>query len=424
MALIIRSNSNGILNSMHILFLTDNFPPEGNAPASRTYEHTREWVKNGHKVTVITCVPNFPEGKVFDGYQNKWLRKDVVEGIDVWRVKTYITANEGFLKRTLDFLSFMVSSFLFGLFTKKVDVVLGTSPQFFTVVSAWALARLKRVPFIFELRDIWPASITAVEAMKQSKVLSFLEKIEVFLYDQADSIICVTYSFKRELIERGVDGNKIAVVLNGVDLSIYTSPDGRESVLSNQFSLVGKFVAGYIGTHGLAHALDKIVDAAALLDYDDDIRFVFAGGGADRSRLEKLVEERALNNVVMIPRQPKEKMPDLWSLCDVSLVHLKNSSLFKTVIPSKIFESMGMGLPIIISVPEGESTKIISDSRNGIVTPPEDPKALATAIKQLKDDKLLCEELGRNSLKAAKQYDRAVLAEEMFNIIQRCCMRR
>ena len=182
---------------MHILFLTDNFPPEGNAPATRTFEHTREWVKQGHKVTVITCAPNFPEGKVFDGYQNKWLSKERIEGIDVWRVKTYITANEGFLKRTLDFVSFMLSSFLFGLFSKKVDVVVGTSPQFFTVISAWALAKLKRVPFIFELRDIWPASITAVGAMKKSKMISLLEKIEMFLYRQADSIISVTHSFKK-----------------------------------------------------------------------------------------------------------------------------------------------------------------------------------------------------------------------------------
>ena len=118
---------------MHILFLTDNFPPEGNAPATRTFEHTREWVKQGHKVTVITCAPNFPEGTVFDGYQNKWLSKERIEGIDVWRVKTYITANEGFLKRTLDFVSFMISSFLFGLFSKKVDVVVGTSPRTLTL---------------------------------------------------------------------------------------------------------------------------------------------------------------------------------------------------------------------------------------------------------------------------------------------------
>ena len=184
---------------MHILFLTDNFPPEGNAPASRTFEHTREWVKRGHSVTVITCAPNFPEGKVFNGYKNKWLLREKIEGIKVWRVKTYISANEGFFRRALDFLSFMITSFFFGLFTRNVDLVIGTSPQFFTVVSAWALAKLKRVPFVFELRDIWPASITAVGAMGNTWIISVLESLEMFFYRQAELIITVTNSFKAEL---------------------------------------------------------------------------------------------------------------------------------------------------------------------------------------------------------------------------------
>ena len=163
---------------MHIL-LTDNFPPEGNAPATRTFEHCREWLNYGHKVTVITCAPNFPEGKVYEGYNNNWLTKQKIEGINVWRVKTYIAANAGFAKRTVDFISFMFSSLLFGIFT-KVDVVIGTSPQFFTVISAWALAKLKRIPFIFELRDIWPASINAVGVIKRTWIIKILEKLELF----------------------------------------------------------------------------------------------------------------------------------------------------------------------------------------------------------------------------------------------------
>ena len=165
---------------MHILFLTDNFPPEGNAPASRTFEHARVWVRLGHKVTVITCAPNFPDGKVFDGYSNDWLNRETMEGIDVIRVKTYITANEGFVKRILDFMSFMVSGFFAGLFVKKPDVVVATSPQFFTAVSVWAVSAFKRKPFVFELRDVWPASITAVGAMKKSLVIRLLEKLEIF----------------------------------------------------------------------------------------------------------------------------------------------------------------------------------------------------------------------------------------------------
>ncbi|KPV91522.1 putative teichuronic acid biosynthesis glycosyltransferase TuaH [Pseudoalteromonas sp. P1-30] len=403
---------------MHILFLTDNFPPEGNAPATRTYEHAREWVKKGVQVTIITGAPNFPEGVVFKGYSNKWLHKENIDGITVWRVKTYITANEGFVKRTLDFISFMLSSFLFGLFTKKVDVVVGTSPQFFTAISAWALAKLKRVPFVFELRDIWPASITAVGAMKKSKLISILEKIELFLYKQASSIISVTNSFKSELIERGVEPNKIKVVLNGVDLSSFASQTDKDQEFVDTYSLNGKFIAGYIGTHGLAHSLDNIVKAAELLQAEDGIKFVFAGGGADRVRIEELVVKNNLSNIVMIPRQDKSNMPSLWSICDVSLVHLKNTPLFKTVIPSKIFESMGMGLPIIMSVPEGESTKIVSDNNAGVIIPPENPSALAQAVLSLSKDKDKLAKLREGSAKAAKKFDRVVQANTMLTHIE------
>jgi len=198
---------------MHILFLTDNFPPEGNAPASRTYEHAREWVKLGHEVTIITGAPNFPEGKVYEGYKNDWYSKELLDGIEVRRVKTYITANEGFVKRILDFVSFMVSGFIAGLFVKKPDVIIGTSPQFFTAVGAWALAAVRFKPFVFELRDIWPASIITVGAMKKGFIIKLLERLEIFLYKRASLIISVTESFKVELMERGVEGDKIKVVL-------------------------------------------------------------------------------------------------------------------------------------------------------------------------------------------------------------------
>jgi len=167
---------------MHILFLTDNFPPEVNAPASRTYEHSREWVKSGEQVTIITCAPNFPKGKVFSGYKNKLWQTEVIDGIKVIRVWTYITANEGFFKRTLDYVSFMISAVIASFFVKKVDIVIGTSPQFFTVCAAYLVGLFKRKPWVFELRDLWPETINTVSAIKSRKLLFFLERIELFLY--------------------------------------------------------------------------------------------------------------------------------------------------------------------------------------------------------------------------------------------------
>jgi glycosyltransferase involved in cell wall biosynthesis len=403
---------------MHILFLTDNFPPEGNAPATRTYEHAREWVKLGHNVTIITGAPNFPEGKVFNGYKNSWYQKETIDGIEVRRVKTFITANEGFAKRILDFLSFMVSSFIAGLFVKKIDVVVATSPQFFTAVAGWALSAVTRKPFVFELRDIWPASITAVGAMKRSFIIVWLEKVELFLYQRADMIIAVTNSFKDELVIRGVPVSKIEVVLNGVDLSQYSPADTKNSILAEGYDLEGKFVIGYIGTHGMAHALESVVLAAEILQEYKDIRFLFAGGGAAKPIVEKLVGSKKLLNVISLPRQPKSRMPEVWSLCDLSLISLKDTALFKKVIPSKIFESMGMGIPMVAPIPIGEASKIIESTKSGVIVEPENPEKLANEIIKLFENNKELKRLQMQSFQAAKFFCRKRLANDMLNLIE------
>lgn len=404
---------------MHILFLTDNFPPEGNAPATRTYEHAVRWVESGHQVTVITCAPNFPEGKVFDGYKNSWYQTSKLDGIKVIRVKTFITANEGFVKRILDYMSFMVTAFIAGLFQKKSDVIVATSPQFFCACSGYLLSIFKRKPFVFELRDIWPASIIAVGAMKDSFAIRMLEKLELFLYRKADSIISVTHSFKKELIERGVNGDKIDVVLNGVDLTKYEPVAEKDIELAQHYNLKNKFVAGYIGTHGMAHGLENIVSVAEQLKDYDDIRIVFAGGGAVRKKIVDLVNARQLNNVVLIDRQPKEMMPKIWSLCDISLVPLKNSNLFKTVIPSKIFECMGMGIPTLMSVPEGEATAIIQETNSGLTVEPENVEQIYEGILKLKNDENHYNELRQSSIDAANNFSRDLMAEKMLDIFRK-----
>ncbi len=204
---------------MRILFISDNFPPEVNAPASRTFEHCREWVKAGHEITVITCFPNFPQGKVYSGYSNQLVRKEWIEGIRVFRVWSYITSNDGFLKRISDYLSFMITATLVSLKLGNYDKIIGTSPQFFSAVAARIIGALKSTPYIFELRDIWPESIRAVGAMRNSIVLDWFEKLELYLYHRSHFIISVTQSFKHNLILRGVRSNRIHVVRNGVDHS-------------------------------------------------------------------------------------------------------------------------------------------------------------------------------------------------------------
>jgi glycosyltransferase involved in cell wall biosynthesis len=402
---------------MRVLFLSDNFPPEGNAPATRLHEHATRWVRDGHDVTVITCAPNFPEGKVFPGYANRWRQVEVIDGIRDVRVKTYISAHERFLRRTLDYMSFMVAGFVAGLLERRPDVVVATSPQFFCALGGWMLAAVRRLPFVFELRDLWPASIVAVGAMRKSLVIRALEKIELFLYRRADAIIPVTQSFREDLIARGIPAGKIHVVINGVDLDRY-APSPRDAELSASYELGGSFVVGYLGTHGMAHALGKVLEAAALLRDDPRIAFFFAGGGAERAHVESLVAERGLHNVRLIPRQPKEMMPRLWSLCDVSVIPLRDTPVFATVIPSKLFECMGMGIPVVMSLPQGEATRIVEQTGCGIVVPPEDPAALAAAIRALAADPDRMEQLRAASLAAAPHHSRDMQARKMGGVLE------
>ena len=404
---------------MHILFLTDNFPPEVNAPASRTFEHCREWVRAGEQVTVITCAPNFPKGKVFPGYRNKVWQAEEMDGIRVIRVWTYITANAGFAKRILDYVSFMLSAVLAALFVRRVDIVIGTSPQFFTACAAYLTALFKRRPWIFELRDIWPESIRAVDAMQHSRVLDFLEKIELFLYRKANAIVSVTHAFKASLVARGVDADKITVVTNGVDSSRFT-PREKDEALVASLGLEGKFVAGYIGTHGLAHALDSVLDAAKLLaarEGGDRIRLILLGDGARKAELQARARTEGISNVIFVDSVPKDEVVRYWSLLDASIIHLRKTELFTSVIPSKLFECMGMGIPVLHGV-LGESAEIVERTGVGLPFEPENPVALCEALERLDGDASLYAACRERGPVAARDYDRAVLAGRMLEVVR------
>jgi glycosyltransferase involved in cell wall biosynthesis len=403
---------------MHILFLTDNFPPEVNAPASRTFEHCREWVKAGHRVTVITCAPNFPQGRVFEGYRNKLLTRETMEGIEVVRVWSYIAANEGFVRRTLDYVSFMVTATLASLRVRRPDVVIATSPQFFTACAGYLVSRLRRAPFVFELRDLWPESIRAVGAMKQSWILDGLEKLELFLYRRATVIIPVTNAFKRNLTVRGIQPAKIHVVTNGADLSLFR-PRDKDGELAETLGLTGKLVAGYIGTHGLAHALETLLEAAHMLQEEgqQDIHLLFLGDGASKTALMGRAAELKLTNVTFVDTVSKADVVRYWSLLDASVIHLRRTDLFKTVIPSKLFECMAMGIPVLHGVP-GESAEIVEGGRVGLTFEPENAQQLRDRLITLSRDRQLAKELGDNAVEAARKFDRAHLANRMLRLVE------
>lgn len=400
---------------MKILFITDNYPPETNAPATRTYEHCQEWIKVGAEVCIITCAPNFPHGKVYKGYKNRFINIEYKDGIKIIRVWSYITANEGFVKRVLDYMSFAFMAFWVGLFQKS-DIIIATSPQFFTTWAASLLSKVQRKPWIFELRDLWPESIKTVGAMKQGKLINILEKIELWLYKDANRVIPVTDAFKENLIERGINKDKIDVITNGSNMELFI-PQEKDLEYLTSLGLEHKFIIGYIGTHGMAHSLDFIIKSMAKIE-DKDFHFMFIGNGAMKEKIVCLSKELNLSNVTFLDPIPKEEVPYYLAQIDVSLAPLKKSDTFKTVIPSKIFEAAAMKKPTLLGV-EGQAEKILKTYNAGVCFLPENELDFIEKLYSLKNNKELYAACQLGCEKLSKAFDRRKLAIEMLKIINK-----
>ncbi|WMN12466.1 glycosyltransferase family 4 protein [Marivirga salinae] len=397
---------------MKILFLTDNFPPEVNAPATRTFEHCKEWVKEGIEVTVITCNPNFPQGKVYEGYKNKIIpQRELIEGIKVIRVWSYITRNEGFFKRTLDYISYSLSAFIVGLFI-KTDLIVATSPQFFTAISGFWLAFFKRKKWVFELRDLWPDSIRSVTSMNSQWILNLLEKIELRLYKNANLIVAVTDAFKKNLIQRGIDAKKITVITNGCNLELF-NPQVDASDLRSKLNLHDKIVVSYIGTHGLAHDLELYVSNLNKIE-NNNIEFLFIGDGANKKLLVQRAKELNLDNVQFLDPVPKSEIVKYWALADFALIPLKQDDTFKTVIPSKIFEAAAMRKPILLGV-DGQAREIMEEYDAGLFFEPGNFDDFNVKLNRLIEEPELKDKIKNNCSKLAEAYNRQTLAKTMLD---------
>lgn len=397
---------------MKILFLTDNFPPEVNAPATRTLEHCREWVKAGHEVTVITCHPNYPIGKVYDGYKNSWKTKEVVEGINVIRVWTYITSNKGFFKRILDYISFSFTSFFAGLFL-KCDVIVATSPQFFTALSGRTLHFFKRKPWVMEVRDLWPDSIKSVGAMKDGLVLKYFSKEEKWCYKSADRIVVVTDTFKKIISEKGIPAEKISVVKNGANLDLFR-PREKSPELVKKYGLEGKVVLGYVGTIGMAHKLDFLIDCVKGLP---DCKLMILGAGAEKDALVEKVANENIDNVFFVDPVSKDKVADYVGLQDLALVNLRRDPLFTTVIPSKIFETAAMRVPIMLGV-DGEARSLVEHYGAGLFYEPENKDDFLSKLNRMLIDRVLYAACQQGCDSLARDFDRKRLAQDMLEAVE------
>lgn len=396
---------------MHILVFTDNFYPERNAPAARCYDHARRWVKAGHKVTVITGAPNAPRGEIFPGYRNKLFQRENIDGIDVVRVWTFITPNEGWFLRSIDYLSYFFSAFIASLSVRRVDVILGTTPHLLTPFAAMLSAFFRRVPWVMELRDIWPASLAAVGFQRFRPLISALRLLERILYKHADRIIYVSRGFESYLKAQKVPESKLVYIPNGVDLDIFNAPHKRRRALN------GVRVIGYFGTIGLSHGLDVVLQAAQNANLPANTRFVLCGDGAERRLIEEIKETKKLSNIDILDSVPRCEMPALMAQCDALLVHLRQHPVFDMVIPSKLFDAAAMGKPVLAGL-SGVSADVVKENDFGIIFQQDDAAALVAAWSQLLADTGKMRRLGRNGKIFAKRHSRDRLAEDILLCFQ------
>jgi glycosyltransferase involved in cell wall biosynthesis len=405
---------------MHVLYFSHYFYPEGNAPAARVYEMCRRWVRQGHQVTVITCAPNVPTGVVYDGYRNRWRQRETVQGIETVRVWTYLAANKGTLRRIANYLSYMLMAIVAGLRVRRPDVVIATSPQFFCGWAGVWVSRLRRLPLIVEIRDIWPESIVSVGAMNKSTVTRLLERWERSMYRAARRIVTVGDGYRRQLEARGVDPARIDVIPNGVDRTLFDRAIDGGGIRA-EYGLEGDFVCAYVGTIGMGSGLDVVLRAGALLRDAGrgDVKFLLVGDGAVREDLERRARGENLSNVIFTGRLDKARIPAVLAATDACLVHLRRQELFRSVLPSKIFEASAMARPIVLGV-EGFAADLVGEAGAGICIEPENERQLVEAVERLAADPEGARELGEQGFeRIATRYDYDELAQRYLGVVRR-----
>lgn len=380
----------------------------------------KNWKESGYDVTVLTCFPNHPDGIIKKGYENRSFLIENLEGIKVCRVFTFATPNSGFLKKIISHLVFMVNAVRQGSWVaKRAQILLVSSPTFFSVISAYVLSRIYKKPYIFEVRDLWPAIFKDLGVLKNRYILYALESLEIFLYKKSSKIVTVTKSFEKDIAERGINPKKIKTIYNGVDLSQF-SPIEKNISFLNKLGLEQKFIVLYIGAHGISQGLETLINVANKIRENKTIHFLFVGDGAQKNELKRQANMLKLQNITFVKSQPKNMVKTYYSIADVVCVPLRNINLFDSFIPSKIFEIMAMEKPIIASL-RGEAAKILSDSKASLVCDPEDEKKILDNILLLYNNHNRLEELGKQGRKyVTKNFDRSILSrryEKIFNSI-------
>jgi glycosyltransferase involved in cell wall biosynthesis len=342
----------------------------------------RDLVSRGHMVTSITGFPNYPAGQLYPGYQLRWRQWEQIEGVRVLRLPLYPNHDRSAGKRVLNYVSFAASASVLGsALCGPADVMWVYHPPLTIGIPAWWIGWLRRVPFVYEVQDMWPETLAATGMLPSPRAARWIGRLARFIYARAAAITVISPGFKRNLIEKGVPADKIHVIPNWADEDVYY-PAARDEALAVEYGLVRRFNIVYGGNLGAAQAMDNVLNAAALLRDTPEVQFVLIGDGVDATALQAAAQVRGLNNVCFVGRQPAERMPGFYALADALLVHLKRDPLFEITIPSKTIAYLACGRPIISCV-AGDAAEVIQSAEAGIVCPPGDPDALARAVREL-----------------------------------------
>jgi colanic acid biosynthesis glycosyl transferase WcaI len=407
-----------------ILYVSQYFPPEMGAPAARAAELAHHWAEAGHDVSVLTGFPNHPTGVIPEEWRSR-LRKltyhEKIGGANIYRTWLWPLPNRKAHERMRNYASFFLSAALRGMFLPQPDVIIGTSPQLLVALAGWWLGFSRRVPFVFEVRDLWPESLTAVGVGSEDSLLHHaLAAIARFLYERSDRIVVVTPAFKEHLIRRWcVPPEKISIVENGVETDLFAPQSEHANVaLRQKLGAEGKFLVCYVGTLGMAHGLETLLDAAARLRRDNpDVMFIVVGEGAEKQRIKNLAHDHGLDNICFLDQQRRETVPSYISASDACLVLLKKTDVFKTVIPTKLLEFMSCARPVILGV-DGQARQIVEESGGGIVIEPENSEALVCAIQRLAADRSSGIDLGKKGREyITKNLSRRETADKYLKIL-------
>ncbi|WP_371060365.1 glycosyltransferase family 4 protein [Rhodosalinus sp. 5P4] len=404
---------------MRILLLCHYYPPETNAPAARSSEHARHWAAAGHEVTVVTCAPSHPRGRLYPGYRNRLFQQESSEGVRLVRVWSHIAPNAGVSRRAASHLSFALSALAALPRLGRPDVILSTSPQFFCGLAGLPARRMTGARWVFEVRDLWPESILAVNAMTRGRAIRGLEALEARAYRAADHVVPVAEGFVPHIADRRGGAEGITVLRNGVDLAAF-HPAAQEDAAGAKarFGLAGRFVATYAGTHGMAHGLDAVLDAAALLRHEPGVGFLLVGDGADQARLAARARAMALPNLRVAGPLPRAEMPSVLAASDASLVLLRDRPAFARVLPSKLAEAMAAAKPVVLGV-RGAARAELEAAGAGIAVTRESAKEIAAAVLRLARDPAEAARMGRRGrAHAERHFDRRRIAAEYLSLLE------